>query len=339
MKTANSFISALALAFLIATLAGCSKPAADKPADAPDKTEATPKAGVTVDAATQDRIGLKTAAPTAMQWQPEIKAYGRVVDPAPLLDSLMELARAEMTFDTSHQELERAKQLKKDNNISERAFQDAEATYKQNLAAVGALNLKLQNSWGRRIPEMMGPEVVPPGTERKWDAFLKNYPDSAMLIRVDLPVGERLDPWTQTARIISLAENIAPVTATYFDKLPAMDAQTQQQEMLFAADKSAANKLTPGEAVTAIVKTSGDSVSGVVVPTSAVLRHEGRGWVYVQAGTNQFVRVEISLDHPTDQGWFVSENVSTTNRVVITGAQTILSAELSGGGFNTGARD
>jgi hypothetical protein len=28
-----------------------------------------------------------------------------------------------------------------------------------------------------------------------------------------------------------------------------------------------------------------------------------------------------------------------TNRIVVTGAQTVLSAELSNGGFNTGTRD
>jgi hypothetical protein len=51
------------------------------------------------------------------------------------------------------------------------------------------------------------------------------------------------------------------------------------------------------------------------------------------------LRKEISLDRLTDNGWFVSENLSATNRVVVTGAQTVLSAELSGGGFNTGQRD
>jgi hypothetical protein len=292
-----------------------------------------------MDAETQARIGLKIETPAAMQWEPEMKAYGRVVDPAPLLDVLMELGRAEMTFDSSHQELERAKQLKQDNNISERSFQEAEAAYKQNLAAVGAINLKIQNSWGRKLTEMMGPMVVPPGTERKWDDFLKNYPDAAVLIRIDLPAGERLKNWSQTARIVSLAEKVSSVFANYFDAFPAVDPQTQQQGVLFAAVKSSTDQLTPGEAVTAFIKTSGEPVSGVVIPASAVLRHEGKGWVYMQTETNQFVRTEIPLDRLTDNGWFVSENISPTNHVVTGGAQTVLSAELSSGGFNTGARD
>jgi len=334
MKPANPFIFALALA--VALAAGCSKSAGDKPADAPEKADRQP--GVKVDAETQARIGLKLETPAPMQWQPEMKAYGRVLDPAPLMDLLTDLGRAEMTFDSSHQELERAKELKKDNNISERAFQEAEAAYDQNSAAVGASQSKIQLAWGRRIAEMTGPMVVPPGMPRTWDKFLQNYPNSEVLIRVDLPAGERLENWAQTARLVSLAEKIAPVSADYFDALPAMDPQTQQQGILFAADKST-NQLTPGEAVTAYLKTPGVPVEGVVVPAAAVVRHQGKGWIYVQTEANRFERTEIPLDRLTDNGWFVSEILSATNRIVVSGAQTVLSAELSGGGFNTGQRD
>ena len=334
MKPANPFIVTLALALALA--AGCSKSAGDKPADAPEKADSDP--GVKVDAETQARIGLKLASPAPMQWQPEMKAYGRVLDPAPLMDLLMDLGRAEMTFDNSHQELERAKLLRKDNNISERAFQEAEAAYRQDFAAVMASQSKIQLAWGRRIAEMTGPLVVPPGTKRVWDKFLQNFPNAEVLIRIDLPAGERLDNWAKSARMVSLAENIAPVSADFFDALPAMDSQTQQQGMLFAAECST-NRLTPGEAVTAYIKTPGAPVDGVAVPAAAVVRHEGRGWIYVQSATNRFERTEIPLDRLTDNGWFVAESLSATNRIVVRGAQTVLSAELSGGGFNTGQRD
>jgi hypothetical protein len=339
MKPANQLIFTLTVIFSVAALAGCAKSAGDKPADAPEKADAQNEPGVKLDAETQAHVGLKVETPAAAEWQPEMKVSGRVLDPAPLLDSLMEVARAEMTFDRSHQELERAKQLQKDNNISERVFQDAQAAYKENLAAVGAINLKIQAGWGRKISEMMGPVVVPPGTERTWDKFLQNYPAGALLIRLDMPAGERLENGSPSARIISLVGNTAPVAASYFDTLPAIDPQTQQQGILFAADQSPTNRLTPGEAVTAFIKIPGEPVSGVVVPPSAVLRHEGKGWVYVQTETNQFVRTEIPLDRLTGNGWFVSENLSATNRIVVTGAQTVLSAELSNGGFTTGERD
>ncbi len=320
--------SIIAVVFLFA---GCSKATTEKPAAVPEKSEPEKKVGVTLDVETQARLGLKMALPVATQWQPELKAYGQVLDSAPLLEALMELGRAEMTFDSSHQELERAKKMKADNNLSERAFQEAEAMYKQNFAAVTAAQLKLQNGWGRKISEMMGSVVVPPGTERMPDDFLKRYPENVALVRVDLPVGERWNSDMRSARLVTLVEKTSPEMADYFDVLPTMDAQAQQQAVLFSVVQNATNRLVSGEALTAFIKTSGEAISGVVIPASAVLRYEGKGWVYVQMETNQFVRAEIPLDCLTENGWFVLGNISTTNQVVVSGAQAVLSAELNSG--------
>jgi multidrug efflux pump subunit AcrA (membrane-fusion protein) len=330
----------LALPALV--MVGCSKPGGDpddKPAGVQEKAPAETKPGVTVDAETQTRIGLKIETPAPAQWEPEMKAYGQVLDPSPLVDLTMDLNRAEIALDSSSVELARAKQLKAGNNISAKAYHDAETTYSQNLSDAQTARFKIQTAWGRKIAEMTGPVEVPADAERKRDKFLEGLRDATVLIRVDLPPGDRMENQGQTIRIVSLGGNTAPVSATCFDLLPALDAQTQQQGVLFTADQPATNRLIPGETVTAFIKTPGEPVSGVVVPASAVLRHEGKAWVYVQTETNQFVRAEVPLDRQMDGGWFVSENLSATNHIVTTGAQTVLSAELSGGAFTTGERD
>jgi multidrug efflux pump subunit AcrA (membrane-fusion protein) len=84
---------------------------------------------------------------------------------------------------------------------------------------------------------------------------------------------------------------------------------------------------------------AGDKLDGVVVPRSAVVRHEGKGWVYLQTGEDAFVRREIELDRPTEAGWFVPTGITAKDRVVVTGAQTIFSVELNGSGYLSGARD
>jgi hypothetical protein len=293
---------------------------------------------LTLDAETQKRIGLEVASPAAIEWQPEIKAFGRVLDTAPLVELLTDFGRGLMTFDVSHQELERAKQLKKDNNLSEKAFQDAEATYRQNFLGVMAARQKIEAAWGKKIPEMLGEIVVPPGKPRKMNPDLDAVTKPGSLIRIDLPAGERLSE-PQTARIVPLAKREQPVSASFLGELPVMDAQTQQQGLLFLNDKpNTADRLIPGEAVTAFIKSSDAPVKGVVIPASAILRHDGKGSVFVQTGENIFSRREISLDRAVDGGFFSAE-FSATNRVVVTGAQTLLSAELSGGGFNAGQRD
>ncbi len=332
--------SLLLVAVSALSLAGCSKSgdSDDKPATA-DKAAPEAKAGVTLDAETQERLGLKIETPVAFQWQPEQKVYGQVLDPSPLMDLAMDLNRAEIALDNSQQELERAKQLKAGNNISGRAYQDAETARAQDLAAAEAARFKIQTAWGRKIADTLGPVELAPGASRQPATFLESLHDATVLIRLDLPAGGRMENQGQTARIVSLADKSAPATATCFDLLPALDPQTQQQQVLFTADQPADSRLTPGEAVTAYIKMPGEPVSGVVVPASAIVRHEGAGWAYVQTGTNQFERAEVPLDRLTDGGWFVSENLSATNRIVVTGAQSVLSAELSSGGFNTGQRD
>jgi hypothetical protein len=328
-------------------LSGCSKSEADKAGEASDKapekasekTEAAPQAGVTLDAETQERIGLKTDTPAPAQWQPEMKVYGQVLDPAPLFELVMELDRAEIALDGSRRELERANQLKAGTNISARAFQDAETAHAQDLAAAEAVRFKIQTGWGRKIADLVGPLEPPVGTARQHDPFLEKLRDHTALIRADLPAGTRLENQSQTARIISLANKTAPVAAACFDLLPALDPQSQQQGVLFTADQPADSRLAWGEAVTAFIQLPGEPVSGVVVPVGAVLRYEGAGWVYVQSDTNQFLRAAVPLDRLLDGGWFVADTLSATNHIVVRGAQSLLSAELSGGGFSTGQRD
>ena len=293
---------------------------------------------LTLAAETQKRIGLEVASPAATEWQPDIKAFGRALDPAPLVDLLADLGRAQIAFDNSHQELERAKQLKKDNNISERAFQDTETAYRQNLAALMSARFKIETGWGKRIAAMTGPAVVPPGTARKRALDFDRLAAGGCLIRIDLPTGERLSG-PKSARIVPLANRVPSITAGFFDALPVVDAQTQQQGLLFLNDQpDTADRLIPGEAVTAFVSTSAPPVKGVVIPAAAILRHDGKGSFFVQTGETDFSRREIPLDRPVADGFFTVK-LPPASRIVTVGAQTLLSAELSGGGFNAGQRD
>ena len=54
---------------------------------------------------------------------------------------------------------------------------------------------------------------------------------------------------------------------------------------------------------------------------------------------NEFTRREIALDHPIETGWFVPSGVTDKDGIVVSGAQMILSTELSSGGFLSGGRE
>jgi len=341
--------AALAVAAVLA--AGCNKsggdaddhvaPKADSAADkAGDQAPGKPNAaGVVLDAEAWEHAGLATGQPTAAQWHPELTAYGTVLDPAGLQGEFMDLGRALLVFDAAHVDLERAKVLQAQKNISEKAFLDAEAAYRQDFAAVEALRLVIQTNWGPKIAELTGDIVTKPGSERKPDAQLFGIMEKSSLIRVDLPAGQRVTPLNQPVDIMTMGETTPSLKAVCLDRLPVMDPATQQESLLCVADKAAGPGLIPGEAVTAQVPLEGAAVDGVLVPDSAVLRFQGAGWVYLQAATNRFVRVAIPLDRPLAGGWFVSGCLAATNTIVTTGVSTVLSTELNAGGFTTGQRD
>ena len=280
----------------------------------------------------QGDMGLLVAQPAAMSLSPEVKGFGRVVDPSPLAEMLMELGKAQLIYDTSHQELERMKALKKDNNTSDRAFETAETAYRQNLGDVFAVWYKIQKNFGGRLAEITGPMVVPPGTQRKPNPLLGEIADGrgVFLVRVDLPVSETLNFSPAGARILGLAESALPVQADYFGNVSAVDPQTQARGYFFLVSTNQP-RLTPGMAVTAFIQSNEQSQSGVIIPREAVVRKDGAGWVYVADSSGEaYVRTEIALDHPTDAGWFVTKAVTASDHIVVTGAAQLLSEELKG---------
>ena len=77
---------------------------------------------------------------------------------------------------------------------------------------------------------------------------------------------------------------------------------------------------------------SNEPAKGVTAPNSSVIRHEGENFVYIQSGDDAFTRVGIELDRPSEGGWLVREGLQSGARVVIAGAQQLLSEELKGKG-------
>lgn len=306
------------------------KPAADaKPAAGEDESKVTVthdtngNVVVQMDDETQGNVGIVVANPAGAEFSPELKTYGRVVDPAPIADLFLQLTAAEATFDNAHEELERQKTLKAQNNSSDRALQSALATYKENMMAAMGLRAKIQMAWGNKLVDITGPLVEPPGTERKPPP--NSITDGNVLIRLDLPAGESLGSVPDTARVVPLGTNTQPIVAQYYDEIPAVDPQTLVRGFLFYST----NSLKAGEPVTGYLRTAGEPLKGVIIPRDAVVRTEGKGWVYVMGGNGEsFTRKEIPLDHSTDNGWFVAIGITEADHVVVTGAQVLLSQEL-----------
>ena len=266
----------------------------------------------------QGDSGINVSKAEAAQFDRETKGYGHVLDPAPLAALLTELASGQAAYVASSNELARQKTLVAQGNASARALQTAEAAALRDQLAVQSAHDRLALAWGRGVAEQIDPV-----------AFLKSLTSlQKVLVRVDLPGGETLPGSPGGARLVSISGSSSE--GAFLGAASTVDPQTQGRGFIFLVETNASG-LAPGEAVTGFIKISGGTLTGVIVPSAAVVRTEGSGWVYVlQGNAEDFVRIPIALDRAVESGWFVTNGVTASNYVVTTGAQMLLSEELKG---------
>lgn len=318
----------LAAAGLACFLAGCDKKHEgheghdhdEPPAGAESRVRraADGSVSLTLDAETQKRIALQTAPLAPATLPREVKAFGRVLDPAPLGLLVMELGAAQTARDASARELQRVKTLAEGQNASARAVEAAETAVRRDDIALEAVRLKLATGWGRALAD----QADLPGLARSLAAM------ESALVRLDLPAGETAAT-PRGARLLGLAHSGPLITAEYLGPAINVEPQTQGRGFLFLV-KSGDHGFRPGEALIGFIQQPGEPFRGVLVPASAIIRAAGKAWIYLQTGDTTFVRRDIALDHPAEGGWLVTAGLSASDRVVVTGAQVLFSEEQKG---------
>jgi multidrug efflux pump subunit AcrA (membrane-fusion protein) len=149
--------------------------------------------------------------------------------------------------------------------------------------------------------------------------------------------GEDLPAHPKQAAITPLGVDGKPLTGSFLATGPA-DPKSHQPTLLFKVEiTNPAAGIRPGVPVTAAVPAEGEPLKGVTVTKSAVVRYMGKSWVYVVAPDGGFDRKEISTDRPLSDasGFFVIQGLKPGDRIVTTGAASLLSQEINtafGGG-------
>ncbi len=148
-----------------------------------------------------------------------------------------------------------------------------------------------------------------------------------LIARVELPVGENLNPQPARARVVVVGHESKPLSAQTAALAPAINPLTGGQAFFFRI-ASGDLALRPGSAVTAYLALPGEAQKGVTVPRSAVVRLGGKSWVYLQTDKEQFTRRAVENLRPTEAGWFVA-GLNEGQSVVVIGAQSLLSMEFT----------
>lgn len=85
--------------------------------------------------------------------------------------------------------------------------------------------------------------------------------------------------------------------------------------------------VVPIEPMTYQKGNSQEERQGVLIPRSAIVWLDGGPFVYVQEEEDHFAREEVLNYIPVKGGWFVSEKFKQGERIVVSGAQMLLSTE------------
>jgi len=286
---------------------------ADQPVTAASRmqTGAQGETPISLDAKTQELIGLRTATLAAATLPPEIKAYGRVLDSAALVSLQSDALAARAAAQASQTEYERQKKLNAQDNASAHALETAEAQMKHDQSALATAEAQLMAASGAAVAKQ------PP------DFFQSFARQESVLVRLDLPAGE-IAAANPTAAQLLVPGMRSPVAANFLCRAATTDPQAQGAGFIFLKTNAPAT-LAPGLALTGFLQLPGQPLPGVLVPDNAVVRSDGRAWIYLQTGETNFAQREISLDHPAAGGWFATNHVAPGDKLVVTGAQMLLS--------------
>ncbi len=285
---------------------------------------------VTLEKEKWQALDINKGKPEKTELQPQRMAFGRVLDPTPLVTLDGELAAAEAALAASRAENERTqKLLAAGENTSRKAAETAEAQFLADDIKVDGLRRSARLEWGEAISSL-------DATKRREFVEELVRGDSA-LIRVDILPGDALAEPPKSARVLVLGREQQPIETTNITPAADVDPKTQAQGFILRVDQPPF-PLRPGMALTTWLGLPEKPRAGFAIPRSAVLRHDGSAWVYVQEDEEKFVRKPVTLDTPLDgeKGWFVAEGggVKADDLLVTSGAQSLLSEELKaqGGG-------
>jgi multidrug efflux system membrane fusion protein len=282
---------------------------------------------ITLDEATQHRMGLTTAVLALVTARAEQMAYATVLSTQDLLTlrgnyltAQSQLQKAQASVTVSRAEYQRLKNLyDRNQDASQKSVQAARGALDTDLATLSAAeqNLELQKlaaqqNWGAVIASW-----IAQGSAELNQVLSQNM----LLVQVSVALA---NPFFAPQHITLSTTAGAPVSAQYVSSLPRTDPLTQRPSLLYATPFRSG--LAPGMNLIARIP-AGSLRKGVMIPYAAVVWWQGQAWVYVQVNATQFTREAVSTDTPLRDGYFVTSGFHPNVRLVMRGAQFLLSEE------------
>jgi hypothetical protein len=302
--------SLAAAALLAAVLAGPARADADDAAVKPVKLPAE----------IQAKLGLKVQPLAARTSAAALAGYVKVLDPGPLAQLDSDILAAEAAAQASAAEAARAKALNADGQtVSAKALEAAQAQARADASKLALLRRRVGLEWGEGVARL---------SANQREALLAEIAaGKAALVRIDTPSGEGL---TGLRAVDIDLGALGSVRATVLGMARAADPHLLSPGLIARASGPGARSLSVGLAVPVKLQASARA-AGVLAPQAALMRSQGKTWVYVRTAAESFVRKPVENARTEAGGLFVPGGLKPGEAVVTHGAAALFAAETNTG--------
>jgi hypothetical protein len=283
--------------------------------------QVAPYTGVTLDAQTQARLGLRTQTLRTERRSAQIDAFAKVLDPGPLAQLETDLEAAQASAAASAAEASRSKALNASGSaVSSKDAEAAKAQADNDAVHLQQLRQRLGLEWGPGVQRL---------SEARRRALIKALSDGqAALVHIDTPSNEG----QAQARSVEIDIGDSQAHGELLGPARAAEPRLQSSGLIAVVRGKSAILLSNGLIQSAHINTPA-SAPGVIIPRTAVIRFNGSDWAYVRHGAQGFERRRLDSPVAGETGLFVTKGFSAGDELVVQGA-----AELFGAEQNQGAR-
>lgn len=281
---------------------------------------------LTLTAQEQQNAGIIAAKLDAAPPRDYMHGFGTVLDPAGLadldnqyLDAQNQIAAAKSRLVASQAAYQRAQVLNKDQqNVSTAQLQSARSSFDVDTNALAAAQARAaaiiantRQAWGETIAQALASK----GSQIN-DLLARSH----YLVRVTLPPGVTI---STPPAIASALYGAADIRLRFVSLASTADPKLQGISYLYEAP---AQNLLPGLSLDVTLAVASGQ-QGLIVPDSAIVWLEGKAWIYIRTQPTTFIRQGINPTGSAPRDGFVVSGLPADARIVIQGAQMLLSEE------------
>lgn len=281
-----------------------------------DKDSPSQKHDLVTDPGTLARLGVRTGAVTTAVASQMADGFARGLDAGPLAAIVAETDAARAAAGASQAEAARLEALyRQDVSASRRSVESARAQALADASRSRLAEQRIGLEFGSGLFRL-GPAAI-----RQLVGEIAN--GRAALIRIDIA-----GAMPAQGSVIEIGEPGSAMAVQVLGPAATADARLQSAGVLaivrgLRARQAQAGRILPARAATGVAS------SGMLVPRDAIVRFQGRMWVFRLNG-KVFERVVLDDPQSSPQGWIVRGGLKAGDVIAVAGAAGLLAIDAGG---------